>query len=688
MGQRIGVDIGGSFTDFAILDEDTKTLRALKVFSRPDKPGAEIEAGIDLARTRYGITPDQVTYFTHGTTVGVNTVIQRKGINLALFTTENFCDVLELGRLKPPHMFDLLSRRPAPLVTRDMVWGLSERMQADGNSMRSLDPEGVEVATRAAVDAGAQGIVIALLHSYRNPVHELEAKRLVQGFAPGIPVFTSAEVWPIIREFERTTTAVIGGYVQPRIAHYLTSLQRALKDMGVPAEARLTKSNGGVMSAEQGKSDCIQMILSGTASGVIGASFVAKICGLRECMSLDIGGTSADVALIIDGEPQYGMGEHIGEHQIHVPSISVTSIGEGGGSIAWADEHGVLKIGPESAGSTPGPACYGRGGTRPTITDAFAVCGIIGQADLGYSAVKVDVEASRRAVATLTGKSGQSIEETAEAIINVAVSGMYAKITGLVTRFGVDPSTTAMMPFGGAGPMMGCLVAEELSMPETVIPTTPGVLAALGGLVADLKNDFIRTLYVDLTKVEIAKIQAGFDELRGSGERWLRLDQGYSGESSVTYSADMRYRGQSYEIEVVLPTEAVSSGDITAIEEAFHRAHAKVYGHAQHDAQVQIVNLRLVVAGRQPLPQLPEIETGEGNPSPLRMISCWIAGRWRPVSLYARSDLMAGHTFNGPAVVSQDDTTTFVPDHHSVRVDSYGHLRITKGSTNGSDQKN
>ncbi|MBY5538269.1 hydantoinase/oxoprolinase family protein [Rhizobium leguminosarum] len=688
MGHRIGVDIGGSFTDFAILDEDTNTLKALKVFSRPDKPGAEIAAGIGLAGERYGIAPADVTYFTHGTTVGVNTVIQRKGIKLALFTTENFSDVLELGRLKLPNMFDLLSRRAEPLVTRDMVWGLAERMQADGSPFRDLDPESVEVATRAAMTAGAEGIIIALLHSYRNPAHEIEAKRLVEEFAPGLPVFTSSEVWPTIREYERTTTAVIGGYVQPRIAHYLTSLQRALKDIGVPAEARLTKSNGGVMSAEQGKTDCVQMILSGTASGVIGASFVSQICELKECMSLDIGGTSADVALILDGKPQYGIGEYIGDHQIYVPSISVTSIGEGGGSVAWVDDYGVLKIGPESAGSTPGPACYGRGGVKPTITDAFAVCGIIGQADLGYNAVKVDVEAARRAVEALTARTGQTIEETAEAIINVAISGMYAKITGLVTRFGIDPRSTAMMPFGGAGPMMGCLLAREMGMPETIIPTTPGVLSALGGLVADLKNDFIRTVYADLTVEELPALQEEFAHLRSAGEQWLREDQGYEGEGYITYSADMRYRGQSYEIETILPTEAVVDGDIAALEDAFHHAHERVYGHAQRGSRVQIVNLRLVVAGRHQMPELPRLPIAMGAPSPLREICCWTGGRWTPVQLYSRKDLLAGHKFKGPAVVAQDDTTSWIPEDFSVSVDAFGHLRAIKEQENAAYPSN
>jgi N-methylhydantoinase A len=377
MGYRVGVDIGGSFTDFAVFDEATSRLQSLKVFSRPDEPGAEVLEGIRLIGERYGIPADAITYFTHGTTVGINTVIQRKGLRLALFTTANFSDVLELARLKIPNMYSLFSKRPAPLIPRDMVFGIEERIAADGSIDRTLDRASVEKAVAAARDAGAEGIVIAFLHAYRDARHELEAKAIVADLAPDLPVFCSSETWPIIREYERTITTAIGAYVQPRVAHYLTSLQAALKAVGVAAEPRLTKSNGGVMTAEQGKSECVQMILSGTASGVIGASYVAAVSGVTRCMSLDIGGTSADVALIVDGQPQYGVGERIGDFNIFIPSVSVSSIGEGGGSIAWVDKLGVLKVGPESAGSRPGPACYGRGGTRATITDAFVACGLV-----------------------------------------------------------------------------------------------------------------------------------------------------------------------------------------------------------------------------------------------------------------------------------------------------------------------
>ncbi|WP_420992261.1 hydantoinase/oxoprolinase family protein [Cupriavidus sp. 30B13] len=677
MGYRIGVDIGGSFTDFAVLNEETLQVQALKVFSRPDEPGAEVITGIKTLTERYGIRPEEVTYFTHGTTVGVNAVIQRKGLKLALFTTEGFCDVLELGRLKLPSMFNLLSKRPAPLVPREMVFGIRERLFRDGSVDEPLDLDSVAAALDLAKKAGAEGIVVSFLHSYRNADHERMACELIRTLAPELPVFSSAKIWPIVREFERTTTSIINGYVQPRVEHYLTSFQAALKTAGVSPDPRVTKSNGGVMTAEQAKQECVQMILSGTASGVIGAAFVAKECEVPECMSLDIGGTSADVALIVNGSPQYGIGEYIGEHQIFIPSVSVTSIGDGGGSIAWVDSLGVLKVGPDSAGSSPGPACFGRGGERPTITDAFAVCGIVGHGELGFNAVKVDVERARTAVGTLASTLGQTVEETAEAIINIATSGMFAKVSGLVTRFGVDPRSMAMLPFGGAGPMMGCLLARELEMTEIIVPLVPGVLSAMGGLIADLKNDFIKTVYEDLEAETVALLQDEFRRLRTTAFHWLREEQGYVGDKQLVYSADMRYRGQSYEIEAVIEERAIEAGDLSAIRQAFHDAHERLYGHSDKDAAIQIVSLRLVVSGKTPQPAMPKIQAGTGRPTPAAEVDVWSDAAWHKTPVYRRANLLAMQEFPGPAIVTQDDSTTFVPQHMVVRVDVFGNLRIS-----------
>ena len=483
-------------------------------------------------------------------------------------------------------MYNLLSKRAEPLIPRDLVYGIPGRILADGSVKQKLD----ERASRRRSRAGRSGPKASSSRSC-IPTEMMrtreQAQAVVERVAPGLPVFCSSATWPIIREYERTITAVIGGYVQPRVAHYLGSLQQALKDTGVPADPRLTKSNGGVMTAEQGKSECVQMILSGTASGVIGASYVAEVCGIERCMSLDIGGTSADVAIIIDGQPQYGVGERIGDYQIFIPSVSVSSIGEGGGSIAWIDSQGVLRVGPESAGSRPGPACYGRGGTRATITDAFVVLGLIGHADLGYNAVQIDIEKARAVLGELSESLGTSVEETAEAIIEIAVSGMYSEVSGLVSRFGVDPREFALLAFGGAGPMMACFLARELRMKEVVVPLTPGVLSALGGLIADLKNDFIKTVYLDLAPGTDVVIRADFARLRQRALHWLREDQGYSGEYGLTYSAEMRYRGQSFEIDTPLDPAAIEACDLEAVGRAFHVEHERIYGHSNSHAAIR-----------------------------------------------------------------------------------------------------
>ncbi|MGI9333700.1 MAG: hydantoinase/oxoprolinase family protein [Gammaproteobacteria bacterium] len=681
MSYRVGVDIGGTFTDFCAFDEQTNELHTLKVLSTPDRPGSEVMQGLAELERRYGIAPSTISYFTHGTTVGVNTVIQRKGITLALFTTENFVDVLEVARLKMPDPYDLLSRRPDPLVDKARVFPVTERMRADGSPDTAVDEASVLRAVEAARAAGAEGIVVALINAYRNPAHEREVKATIARIAPELPVFCSTDVWSIIREYERTTTAVIHGYVQPRVSRYLESLQAALQEAGVAAEPLVTKSNGGVMSAELGKTACAQMILSGTAAGVIGASFVASLCGFDRTMSLDIGGTSADVAFIRDGLPQYGVGEMIGEFPIYIPTVAVTSIGAGGGSIAWVDDLGVLKVGPESAGSTPGPACYGQGGARPTITDAIVVLGFIGQFDLGYNAITIDVARAREAVGTIAERMRMSVEASAEAIVQIAVSGMYMEVSKLISHYGIDPRDYALQAFGGAGPMLACFLAKELGVKDVVIPTAPGVLSALGGLIADIKNDFIATVFLDLEDGTAGIIRDGFARLEREAKRWLREEQGYEGEHRVVCSADMRYRGQSYEIETALDAADITSGNLAGLAEAFHREHEQVYEHADRQAAVQIINLRLVIVGQSPKPRFVPGDPVSSVPRPIKQIRVYLDGGTMEVPLYDRGDLETGHEIEGPAVVAQSDCTTCVPRGLRGRVDAYRNLILSLEST-------
>ncbi len=675
MGYRIGVDIGGTFTDFCAFDEATKAVHTLKVLSTPDRPGEEVVQGLVALQDRYGIAPSEVSYFTHGTTVGVNTVIQRKGVNLCLFTTKNFEDVLEVARLKMPDPYDLFSRRPVPLVTKEKVFQIGGRILADGSEDVPVDEDSVRAAIAGVRDIGGEAIVVALLHAYRNAAHEHRVRDIVKAEAPDLAVICACDVWPVIREYERTVTAVVAGYVQPRVADYLTALEQSLERAGVPAVPMITKSNGGVMSAALGKTQCAQMLLSGTAAGVIGASYVARMTGSANTMSIDIGGTSADVAFIRDGEPQYGVGEMIGEFPIHIPTVSVTSIGEGGGSIAWVDAQGVLKVGPESAGSDPGPACYGKGGTRAAITDAFCVCGFLGQAELGYSAVHIDTELARKAVGNIAAQLGLGLQETAEAIIRVAVSGMYLEVSKLLSRYGIDPREFTLQAFGGAGPMLACFVARELGMERIVVPTTPGVLSAFGGLIADIKNDFIKTVYCDLDG-GAETLRDGYAALRRDAMTWLHDEQGFAGEATLLYTADMRYRGQSFEIETVLQENWIEAGDLAAIADAFHAEHGRVYDHADDAAAVQAINLRLVIVGAAPKPELKQLPEGGQTPEPIGTMEVFYDGATHEAALYDRAALLAGQRIDGPAVVQQDDCTTCILGGFTAEIDSYGNLLL------------
>ena len=677
MSYRVGVDIGGSFTDFAVLDEADNSIRTLKVLSRPDSPGCEVTTGLLQLQARDGIDPRDVSYFTHGTTVGVNTVIQRKGVRLGLITTENFEDVLELARLKIPSIHNLFSRRPDPLITRDHIFGVMERTDRDGRILTPVDRGSVVRAVAAARDAGCSGLVVALLHSYRNGSNEAAVREIVADIAPDLAVSCSSEIWPIIREYERTITSVINAYVQPKVTTYLSAFETALTDLGVGCPPRIAKSNGGVMGVGQAKAECVQMILSGTASGVMGASFIARSCDYPTILSLDIGGTSADVAVIVDGAPEYGTGEIIGDFQIFIPSVSVTSIGQGGGSIAWVDEFGVLKVGPESAGSSPGPVCYGRGGERPTITDAFAACGLIGHGDLGYSAIQVQVAKAEAAIGKLATQLGVTTHEAAESIIRVATSSMYTEVSGLVSRFGIDPRAFHFLAFGGAGPMLACFLARDLNMKGVVVPPTPGVLSALGGLIADLKNDFIQTIYQEIAPgIETSLREAGL-ALQQRALAWLHDEHGPDLPYTLSFSADMRYRGQSFEIDTPMQTDWILSGAAEPVGEAFHRQHARLFGHSDATAPVLIINLRLVISSPTPKPRLQLLATGTGAPTPDGTVAAYIDEAMRGVPFYRRHSLLAGQCFPGPAIIAQDDCTTCVPPGMTVAVDPFGNLVIT-----------
>ncbi|TCT03073.1 hydantoinase/oxoprolinase family protein [Paralcaligenes ureilyticus] len=684
---RVGVDIGGSYTDFAVLDERDGKLTSLKVFSRPDAPGQEVVDGLRKLSSQYAIDLSRIGFLTHGTTVGVNTVVQRVGARLALITTKGFEDVLEIARLKTPNMYHLLSKRPVPLISRKYVFGIKERTSSNGEVTLDVEKSDVLDVIKSIREADCDGVVVALMHSYRNPTNEHKIRDIISAVAPDLGVSCSFDTWPIIREYERTQTAAVGAYAQPKVGAYLTRLDAALVDMGISTNLKVTKSNGGVMSAAKGKESCIQMILSGTASGVIGAAYTAKQCGIRNCISLDIGGTTADAALIIDGQAQYAAGEYIGDYQIYIPSVSVTSIGDGGGTVAWVDNHGVLKVGPESAGSTPGPACFGRGGNAPTITDAFVVLGILGHSELGYSTITVDAQRARNVIGQLGEKLNLSPEATSEMIVNVAVSGMYAGVSRLMSKFGVDPRTFTLLPFGGAGPMLSCYLARALNMGQIMVPLSPGVLSALGGLIADTKNDFVKTTYYDFDSGDnVAQLLTqDLADLENEARMWMMEQAGTLEGSAIEVSADMRYRGQSFELETPLNKQDIVDMNITSVREAFNSEHLRHYGYEDRQASVQLIALRLVIRLPTSKPTLKTLAAGTGSPEPLKKTSVWINGDWHDVPVYRRGDLLADQRFDGPAIVFQEDCTTWVLPELSCHIDNLGNMFLSDRVETGSE---
>lgn len=676
MTWNIGVDIGGTFIDFCAHDSNTGVLHAIKVLTTPMDPGAELRSGLETLEDRHGVAPQDTTRFVHGTTVGINTIIQKGGAKLAMITNSGFEDVLELGRLRKPDMYSLFCASADPLVPRDLIFGVPGRMTAHGEESEPLDL-GALPAILATCDAqSVEGIIVSMLHAYQSPGHETAIKAEINALAPDLFVFTSSEVWSVVREYERSTTAILNGYVHPRVAGYLAGLEHTLGDLGVPARPALTKSNGGLMQAKTGKRDCVSMLLSGTASGVTGASWIARQVGLNRVLTLDTGGTSSDIALIIDGQPQFGKDEKIGDYPLHIPSVSVSSIGIGGGSVAHVDDFGVLKVGPESAGSTPGPACYGRGGARATITDALAVCGYLGHAPMAYGQLTLDLPRAFEVIGELSRKLKRDVSETAEAIIRVAVSEIFVEVEKLTSRAGINLREYTLMPFGGCGPMLGALLAKELGMRDVLVPLRPGVVSALGGLVSDLKGDFVRTLFVPCADTALGDLQNASDELMEAGQAWLFEEQGFEGSAEIRLSAEMRYSGQSFEVEVPLDQSWIEHGDMKAIRSAFDARHLLLFGFNDPEAEAEVVNLCLVALGKSDPLDIAQHGLARQGVQPIKRAPMRLGGTEQDVPVYARETLGAGQSFAGPAIVAQEDTTCVIPIGIKAQIDGYLNLHL------------
>ena len=675
--QRLGIDIGGTFTDFCLMDGETGEVRIVKIPSSPDHPTRSVTRGIGVLMERHALDPRDVEYFVHGTTIAVNTVIERKGAVVGLLVTTGFRDVLNLGRSRLPDIFDFLTEKPEPLVARRHVRTIDERMLHNGEVHRPLDENEVLRAAAELIQEGVEAITVSFIHAYRNPAHELRARDIVRAAHPDIYVCTSSEIWPQIREYERTMVSVTNAYIGRKMFDYFAALEEEVAATGIGARLLSTKSNGGIMTAASARVTPVETLSSGPASGVIGARFVGAEAGHTRLIGLDMGGTSTEVS-VIDGDVRYATESRVGEFEIVMPSVDVTSIGAGGGSIAWTDPAGVLKVGPKSAGADPGPACYGLGGTAPTITDAYVVMGIIDPAKFVGGELVLNREAAETAIAGIAQVIGMDKTAAAEALLRVATSNMYAELVPLMARKGVDVTEFALLVYGGAGPTHGFALAKEVGIRTVLVPRAPGALCALGALVADVKSDFIATLHLTLDPEDgrdaCAVLRNAFANLESQAGSWITGENIRVAEERFTRGADMRYLGQSFEIFVDFGGIDLEAPDaVRRITAAFRDAYAVIYGHADEGAPVEVINLRVTAIGDTVKPRLSRIaRPSGGEPPPSGTRRVFFEGEMADAAVFDRNDLVAGQCFDGPAIVEQYDTTTFVPKGFACRVDDYG----------------
>jgi N-methylhydantoinase A len=672
---RLGVDIGGTFTDFALLDEASGELKVLKVPSRAERPSAAVVDGISTLLGDGAFTAADLAVFVHGTTLGVNTIIERTGANAGLLVTSGFRDILTIARQRIADIYNFFTEIPPPLIPRQRVMEIDERTLADGSVQRAPQADGIKRAVDALLADGVQAVAVAFLHSYRNPQSEQFALEVIKREFPGLYVSLSSAVWPQMREYERTLAAVINAYAGPKMADYFDRLQGDFHELDLDVPILSTRSNGGIMSARRAAESPIETVLSGPASGVIGAAYLGKLAGAERLITLDMGGTSADVG-VVEGEARLTTASFIGDYPIILPAIDVAAIGAGGGSIAWADADGVLKVGPRSAGARPGPACYDLGGQDATVTDAYVVLGIIDPEQFLGGRMKLKPGLAERALATLGEVLGLDPGATAEAVLNVATAQMYAALVPLMARKAVDITGYSLLAYGGAGPTHAFILAQEVGISRVLIPPSPGVLCALGCLIGDVKGDFIRTVYAPLPHhgdqtAQLAILEERFAELEQTARGWLAEQAIPVSSVELGREADMRYVGQSFEITVPL-AEGVLDDDGTLLRRAFHSAYADVYGYTDEQADLEIVNVRSGITGHTPKPHTPSAgqgaDTGPAQPQAQRDVR-W-NGRTARAGVFDRQQLSPGMTFEGPAIVTQYDTTVFVPSGFAVEMDA------------------
>jgi N-methylhydantoinase A len=688
----VGVDIGGTFTDFVMRDRRSGALHLYKSLTTPDDPSRSVVEGVrHLLETAEG-RADAIGLVVHGTTLITNALIERRGAHTALVATDGHQDVLEIGTEIRYDSYDLAIDRPAPLVPRTLRFGVDERLDNTGNIVRPLNLLALDRVAELIRDSEVEAVAVCFLHSFRNPQHERDAQRRLAAALPGVSVSISSDVAPEIREYQRMSTTVANAYVRPLTERYLHKIEDELQELGYEHDLYLMLSSGGVSTASTASDYPIQLLESGPAGGVLCAAFLGTMTGRREVVSFDMGGTTAKMAFVSDGSPliarsfevarvsRFRMGSGL---PVQVPVVEMIEIGAGGGSIAHTDDLGLLKVGPRSAGAAPGPACYGFGGTEPTVTDANVVLGYLAPENFLGGAMTLDSEAAHDAIRTGVAEPlGIDVVAAARGIFDIVNENMVAATKVHVAERGKDPRRAALVAFGGAGPVHAHAIARALGMQEVICPLRAGVASALGFLTAPIAFDFARSLVAEYSRLDHATLSETFESMAARGAAML-MDAGIA-EDQITHvrSADMRYLGQAHEVGVRLPPGTIDSQYVAGIADRFHETYRALYGRSHPEAAIELVTCRVVSSGPPRDLRLPDFQRGSAAPpgSALqghRRVHFGAAGfvDTRVIDRYA---LLAGNVIEGPAVVEERESTAVIPPGMEGKVDDFGNLVLNE----------
>ena len=675
-GWRVGVDSGGTFTDICMVEEATGELQVWKVSSTPDDPSRAIANGVaEGLSSAAKAKPADTIYFGHGTTVATNALIQHRGVKTGLITTDGFRDLLEIGRQRRPHLYDLQCDKPPMLITRDLRFEVPERLRHDGRIETPLDEAAVRDAARKLNAAGVKAIAICFLYSYVDPRHEARARAIVEEECPGIFVTASHEVAPEFREFERLSTVAVNAYLGPVLATYVERIGPRLDALGLKGPRHITQSNGGVMSLATARDQAVRTVLSGPATGVVGALKVSALSGFENIITFDMGGTSTDVALIENGRPKLAGEMEVHGYPLKTPMLDIHTVGAGGGSIAYIDAGGHLKVGPRSAGGVPGPACYGLGNLEPTVTDANVVLQTLNPRHLLGGRMAIDQSKSKVAIAAVADQLGLDVMQTAQGIISVVTANMAKAIRVISVQRGHDPRDYVLVSFGGAGPLHSSRLARELDMPRILVPRNPGILCALGLLLTDLMTNYSQTRIMPVDDKAPGIIADVFANLDRRANAWFDGEGIAHAMRRMRRTIDMRYAGQNYELPIACPDDLTAADLVPSLRKSFEAAHQQMYGYIAPEEPMQIVTFRLEATGLvRPVEMRahPNAVTALDK-AMLTKRDVWLAEtkQFTSCPVYDRDKLGPGHDIMGPAIIEQMDATTVVLPDQTATIDAY-----------------